>query len=237
LSRESGTMSLMQSLTKGANAPVDAASVRVALSWSMGSAVPDVDVSALLCSTSGTVSSDADFVFFNQTTHPSGTVRHRGKVHAAAAVSDNLEVDLDRVPVSVEKVVIAASADGGTFGQVPGLRVDVIDAAGTTLLRFAMTAQAETAFIVGELYRRGGAWKFRAIAQGYVDGLAGLARDFGITIDDPGPQHPPPSPTPPTPRGPEPSRQPSAQPGVHPSPGRPAGIDWLNPPVPAGYEN
>ena len=45
-------------------------------------------------------------------------------------------------------------------------------------------ANTETAFIFGELYRRGEGWKFRAVGQGYESGLAGLAADFGINADD-----------------------------------------------------
>jgi stress response protein SCP2 len=45
-------------------------------------------------------------------------------------------------------------------------------------------ADTETAFIFGELYRRAGGWKFRTVGQGYASGLAGLATDFGITVDD-----------------------------------------------------
>ena len=52
-------------------------------------------------------------------------------------------------------------------------------------------ATTETAFIFGELYRRAGVWKFRAVGQGYDSGLAGLARDFGISVDDePAAAHP-----------------------------------------------
>lgn len=47
-----------------------------------------------------------------------------------------------------------------------------------------MQADTETAFIAGELYLREGRWKFRAVGQGYASGLAGVARDFGITVDD-----------------------------------------------------
>ncbi|WP_218001177.1 TerD family protein [Nocardia thailandica] len=38
--------------------------------------------------------------------------------------------------------------------------------------------------IACELYRRRGAWKVRAVGQGYVQGLAGIATDFGISVDD-----------------------------------------------------
>ncbi|WP_411084818.1 TerD family protein, partial [Streptomyces sp. cmx-18-6] len=54
-----------------------------------------------------------------------------------------------------------------------------------SLLRFAVDdAGSVTAVIFGELYRRGEEWKFRAVGQGYAIGLAGLAADFGVDIED-----------------------------------------------------
>ncbi|MGW1864207.1 TerD family protein [Streptomyces mauvecolor] len=178
------------SMLKGANVPVPAHSVRVELAWRSGPGVPDVDASALLLA-GGRVRSDADFVFYNQPTHSSGAVRHEGKRSGPDAVTDTLVIDLAQVEPAVERVVLAASADGGTFGRVPGLGIRVLDAAnGAEIARFdSQDATVETAFILGELYRRQGAWKFRAVGQGYDSGLEGLATDFGITVDKP--QQPP----------------------------------------------
>ncbi len=173
-------------MQKGSNVPVAAASVRVELSWQAGPGVPDVDASALLLA-GGKVRSDGDFVFYNQPRHASGAVRHEGKQPQGAGVTDALSADLGGVEGEIERIVIAASADGGAFGQVPGLCVRVLDAAGgAELARFDSTdATVETAFVLGELYRRQGAWKFRAVGQGYGSGLAGLATDFGISVDEP----------------------------------------------------
>jgi tellurite resistance protein TerA len=101
-------------------------------------------------------------------------------------VTDTLAVDLSRVEPTVDTIVLAASADGGGFGQVPGLHIRVLDAAtGAEIARFdSADATAETAFVLGELYRRQNGWKFRAVGQGYDTGLGGLATDFGITVDD-----------------------------------------------------
>ncbi|HZG88734.1 MAG TPA: VWA domain-containing protein [Pseudonocardia sp.] len=171
----------MTSLSKGANVPVEVRSVRAELSWAGGPGVPDIDASALLVTGTGKVRDDGDFVFYNQSEHASGAVRHLGKT----GTRDALQVDLDRVEGAVDKVVLAASADGGTFGQVRDLRLRLLDAGtGTPVADFAMTAGPETAVIGGELYRRGGGWKFRAVGQGYASGLAGLAGDFGISVDD-----------------------------------------------------
>ncbi|WP_372350685.1 TerD family protein [Streptomyces sp. KL116D] len=192
-------------MAKGSNVAVPASAVRVELGWRSGPGVPDADASALLL-VSGKVRSDADFVFYNQPTHSSGAVRHDGKVTTDGAVTDTLFVDLARVEPVIETVVLAASADGGAFGQVPGLYIRVVDAAtGTELARYDSTdATVETAYVLGELYRRQGAWKFRAVGQGYSSGLEGLATDYGITVDEPQHAAPAAAPQPVTPRAPQP---------------------------------
>ncbi|KOV57243.1 TerD family protein [Streptomyces sp. MMG1121] len=173
-------------MSKGANAPVPTAALRVELGWRSGPGVPDADASALLLAT-GKVRSDGDFVFYNQPAHASGAVHHEGKRTAGGQITDTLSVDLARVEGAIERIVLAASADGGTFGQVPGLYIEVTDTAtGSVVVRFdSPGATAETAFVLGEFYRRQGGWKFRAVAQGYSSGLEGLATDFGITVDEP----------------------------------------------------
>lgn len=176
----------MQSMVKGSNLPVSTPTVRCLVQWSAGPGVPDVDASALLLDEHGKVRDDRDFIFYNQPGHPSGAVGHGGKLSAAGGFTDSVTVDLTRLEPAVDRVVLAASADGGTFGQVPGLALTLTDPAGSEIARFAITdASAETAYVFGELYRRAGAWKFRAVGQGYASGLAGLAKDFGISVDDP----------------------------------------------------
>ncbi|MFC9159971.1 TerD family protein [Streptomyces fungicidicus] len=173
-------------MPKGSNTPVPATALRVDVGWRSGPGVPDADASALLLA-GGKVRSDADFVFYNQPAHSSGAVRHEGKRDAGGRVTDTLLVDLTRVEPGIETVILAASCDGGAFGQVPDLYVEVKDAAnGTVAARFdSAGATTETAFVLGEFYRRQGAWKFRAVGQGYSSGLEGLATDYGITVDEP----------------------------------------------------
>lgn len=196
-------------MSKGSNVPVPTTALRVELGWRSGPGVPDADASALLL-VGGKVRSDADFVFYNQPAHASGAVRHEGKRTDGGRVTDILLVDLARVEPSVETVVLAASSDGGTFAHVPDLYIEVRDAAqGTVAARFDSTgATVETAFVLGEFYRRQGTWKFRAVGQGYDSGLEGLATDFGITVDEPQQAAPPAS----TPAPVAPPPAPAAQP-------------------------
>ncbi|MBA2552282.1 MAG: TerD family protein, partial [Geodermatophilaceae bacterium] len=221
-------------MSKGANIPVTAGRVRAVLAWG-GNA--DADASALLLTAAGKVRSDADFVFYNQPSGANGAVSHRGKAQVAGGVEDTLAVDLTGLPPDIDRVVFGASVDATTFGGVPGLHLRLYDdAAGTELARFDITdASTEKAFVFGELYRRQGGWKFRAVGQGYAAGLAGLATDFGISVDDapapppvqqlpaappaPAPQQFPPPSGPPASMYPPPQGQPAPYP---PPPGQPA---------------
>ncbi|WP_424855680.1 TerD family protein [Streptomyces sp. SAI-170] len=176
----------MTHITKGANAPVPAGPLRVAVGRAAAPGTPSVDASALLLDAAGRVRGDADLVFHNQPLHPSGAVRHAGVGRADGQFAEWLELDLPNVEASVQRVVIAGSCDGGTFGQVPGLYLQVVAYDGTIAVHYEVTdASTETAFVLGEFYRRDGAWRFRAVGQGYDSGLAGLATDFGIEVAQP----------------------------------------------------
>jgi stress response protein SCP2 len=223
------------SIPKGGNIalPAGTTRVRLVLSWSGG---PDLDGSALLITGSGKVRSDADLVFYNQPTSPDGSTRHLGK----SGTQDSLEVNLTALPPVVETVVLAASTDGAPFGQVIGLHVSVLDGAtGGEVARFDVAdAGSETAFVLGELYRRNNAWKFRAVGQGWASGLAGLATDYGISVDDappqPATQPAPPPPAAPVPVAPVPAAPvPVAPATAPPTPAQPTPGAWPQPPPPA----
>ncbi|MGW5110856.1 TerD family protein [Nocardia sp. NPDC004123] len=224
-------------MLKGSNVPVVVSEIRIELGWQSGPGVPDADASALLLS-SGRVRSDADFVFYNQPLHASGAVRHHGK-QTGPLIVDALSVHLGRVEPQIDAIVLAASADGGTFAQFQGLHVRLVDMGGVELARFDSTdATSETAFVLGELYRRDGGWKFRAVGQGYDSGLAGLATDFGISVDEaPAPQ--PNTPQPLTPPQPVTSPQPAAtRPPIAPPQPMPAPQhNFGPPPTPAPRPN
>jgi stress response protein SCP2 len=165
-------------ISKGANValPPAASRLRIVLAWSGG---PDLDASALLLTGSGKVRSDDDMIFYNQQRSADGSVVHEGR----SGRQDTLSVDLAGLPAEIETIAVAASTDNVPFGQVSGLHLRIADAGGAELVRFDITdASGETAFVFGELYKRGGAWKFRAVGQGWASGLAGLATDYGISV-------------------------------------------------------
>lgn len=179
-------------LSKGSNtgladAGIASGTAVVSLSWQARPGL-DADCSALLLSAAtGKVRSDDDFVFYNQPAGAGGAVRHLGKAVSGAVTVDRVQVATGSLPPDVDRVVVAASADGGTFGQLGALSVSLADAGSpdTPAVRFDIPdATSETALLFVELYLRNGQWKVRAVGQGYDSGLAGLARDFGVSVDD-----------------------------------------------------
>ncbi|MEV0530945.1 TerD family protein [Kitasatospora sp. NPDC050463] len=185
---------MSETLRKGGNLSLSkkapgATAVRVGLGWQVGSGGYDLDASALMCDGSGQVVSDQHFVFFNNLASPDDSVRHTGA--ASSPDSEQVLVDLERVPATVEKIVFTvaiyeARQRGQHFGQVRAAHIRVVDdGTGAELARYDLDADAgatETAMVFGELYRHGADWKFRAVGQGYVAGLAGIARDYGVSV-------------------------------------------------------
>ncbi|WP_329194803.1 MULTISPECIES: TerD family protein [unclassified Streptomyces] len=181
----------MQEISKGANVSLtalseDAGAVVVSLGWTSASGAGDADVSVLLLDASGKIRSENDFYFYNHPAAADGSVRLLGKAPTESGDEDRISLDLTAVPEDVTRIVVAASQYGGArFGDLDDLRMTVADRSGEALVGFSIDdAGPETAFIFGELYRRGDEWKFRAVGQGYETGLAGLATDFGIVVLD-----------------------------------------------------
>ncbi|RSS89439.1 export associated protein, partial [Streptomyces sp. WAC05292] len=104
---------------------------------------------------------------------------------AEAAGVHRFAVDLEAVAASVHQLrVVLALPPGGParFGSVAAPRVAVAEPGGADLAGFALAGlDAEGAVVALEVYRRQGAWKVRAVGQGYADGLPALLADAGLT--------------------------------------------------------
>ncbi|MFF3347996.1 TerD family protein [Streptomyces sp. NPDC002779] len=197
-------------MTPGSNIPLPVARVTVDVA-----APVRLDVSGLLLTADGKVRSDDDFIFYNQPAGPGVTYRSGG-----GTAPDAITVDTSAVPPGIEKIVVTASPDaaGQTFqGVEPTATIRNADD-NSVLASFTPPQLGnETALVIVEIYLRNGAWKARAVGQGYSNGLAGIATDFGVTVEEPAPA--------PTPVAP-------AQPAVQP-PAAPPAAPMATPPAPA----
>ncbi|MFC5782142.1 MULTISPECIES: TerD family protein [Streptomyces] len=165
-------------MTPGSNIPLSTARVAVDVA-----APVRLDVSGLLLTADGKVRSDDDFIFYNQPSGPGVTYRSGG-----GTAPDAIVVDTAAVPPGIEKIVVTASPDaaGQTFqGIEPTATIRGVDD-GSVLATFTPPQLGtETALVIVEIYRRNGAWKVRAVGQGYANGLAGIATDFGVSVEEP----------------------------------------------------
>ncbi len=188
------------SLNKGGNVSLSKEApglqaVLVGLGWDARTTTGtdfDLDASALVVGQNGKILSDAHFVFFNNLTSPDGSVEHTGDNLTGEGEGDDeaIKVNLVGVPAEADKIVITVSIYDAeprqqSFGQVRNAFIRVVNQADNVeLTRYDLSedASTETAMIFGELYRNGQEWKFRAVGQGYSTGLAGIARDFGVSV-------------------------------------------------------
>ncbi|WP_030122851.1 TerD family protein [[Kitasatospora] papulosa] len=108
------------------------------------------------------------------------------EVSRQAAADHRLAVDLDALPAEVHRVTVVLALPVGagrpvSFGAVAAPFVAVTGLDGTEIATFTLTGlDTESAVSALELYRRQGAWKVRAVGQGYAAGLAGLFADQGV---------------------------------------------------------
>jgi len=159
----------MSELVPGGNLPLPDGAVTVRVPGPF-------DVSALVTDDGGRVRGDADFVFYNQPSAP-----------GARLSGGTLTIDPRGLRSGAVRVTVVVSpADPTTpLGRLPAPVLQVTGAGGRQLARFAPPRpRQETVLLLAEIYRRGDGWKLRALGQGYADGLAGLARDFGVDVLD-----------------------------------------------------
>ena len=170
--------------------------VMIGLGWDVkrydGGKDFDLDASVFMLGDNGKVPSDAEFIFYGNKKHSSGSVEHMGDNLTGAGEGDDeqIKINLATVPANIQKIdftvtIYEAEERNQNFGQVENAFIRVVNAAnGEELIRYDLTEDfsIETAIVVGELYRHGSEWKFNAIGSGFEGGLASLGRNYGVNV-------------------------------------------------------
>ncbi|WP_328298024.1 TerD family protein [Streptomyces sp. NBC_00435] len=116
--------------------------------------------------------------------HPGARTLPGLEVPGEVSGEHRIAVDLEAVDPAVHRVgFVLVLPPGGParFGAVPASYVSVADPEGAELAGYTLTGlESETAVMALELYRRQGAWKVRAVGQGYAGGLGALLADAGL---------------------------------------------------------
>lgn len=189
------------SLKKGGNVNLTKDSpnlnkIAVGLGWETrqtSGASFDLDASCFLLGSNGKVRSDTDFIFYNQLTSTCGSVVHQGDNRTGDGDGDDevIQVNLFKVPEIVERIMFSVTIHDAkerhqNFGQVSNAYIRLInEETGQEVARYDLSEDAGemTAMNFGELYRHNGDWKFKAVGQGFNDGLRPLAINFGVNVD------------------------------------------------------
>lgn len=156
----------------------------------------DLDASAFLLNDQGLVEQDRDFVFYSRSHSRSacGSVRYMGdnkKGSNGVEDCEQIEIDLETLPARIQKVVCSitiyeAAKRNQTFGSVEDAFARVVNRdTGNEILRFDLVEQytRENSLLMLEVYRHGDEWRVASLGSGFINGLAGLARNFGLDVD------------------------------------------------------
>jgi len=171
--------------------------VIVGLGWDTnkydGGAAFDLDAAAFLVGANGKVSSDNDFIFYNNPKDSADSVTHLGdnKTGEGEGDDEQIRIELSKVPASVEKInftvtIHEAVERAQNFGQVSNAFIRILDEnSNEELIRYDLSEDysIETAVVVAELYRNNGEWKFSAVGSGFEGGLSALCSNFGISVN------------------------------------------------------
>ena len=134
----------------------------------------------------------ADFIFYSNLEHPSGSVKHLGDNRTGEGDGDDeqIMVDLSAVPENIQKIAFSATIYDAenrrqNFGQVSNAYIRIIDDTNhVELVRYDLGEDfsIETAVVAGEIYRHNGEWKFNAVGAGFQGGLEALCRNYGVNV-------------------------------------------------------
>lgn len=188
------------SLAKGGNISLSKeapglTNILIGLGWDIrvtdGSAF-DLDASVFLLGKDGKVRNDKDFIFYNNVKSIDGSVEHLGDNLTGNGDGDDesIKVTLTKVSSDIEKIIVIATIHEAqvrkqNFGMVKNAYIRVLNNDNKVeIVKFDLSedVSTEVAMIFGEVYRHNSDWKFRAVGQGFKDGLYALCKNFGVNV-------------------------------------------------------
>ncbi len=120
-----------------------------------------------------------DVVFFNSRQHPSGAVSHSGDNRVGgdgASDDEQIVVKLNLLGGQYHKLLFIVSIYEGQkknqhFGNVNSAYMRAVDAKGKEIARYSLSADSSYSgrctMVFGEVYRKDGTWKFRALGEAH----------------------------------------------------------------------
>ncbi|KYQ99643.1 CABP1-related protein [Tieghemostelium lacteum] len=170
--------------------------LHIGLGWDINQYNPncpfDLDAVVFMLGPNGMVTSNSDFIFYNNKQSRDGAIFHHGDNLSGMGEGDDevISVNLLQVSPNITRLVFAVSIHDAdmrrqNFSQVPRAFIRVANQeTGRNVCRYDLTGEGgmNTALICGEVYRDGPEWKFTAVGKSFPGGLAYLCKIFSVTI-------------------------------------------------------
>lgn len=155
----------------------------------------DLDISLFLLNRDEKTREDEDFIFYNNTNALSGAIRHMGDNRTGAGDGDDetIHIDLNGVPFDIMKIMIVISVydedmKGHHLKMAKNIFVRILDTdEKEEIIRFEIPDEeltTATAMRVAALVREGPRWFFSALAEPVIGGLATVATEYDIIVQE-----------------------------------------------------
>lgn len=131
-----------------------------------------VDIAAFGLNAARQIGDDRYVVLFSNLQAPGGSIVLRSQSDSA-----NFDLDLDRLPPEIDRVVFTATHDTRPIADSRPLTVSLDGLKAT--FNVAEHLSTEKAVMMIEIYRHSGGWRCGTIAAGFAGGLEALVRHFG----------------------------------------------------------
>lgn len=168
--------------------------IQVCLGWDVSNQACDLDASAFMLGADNKVVGDDWFVFYGQPVSPDGSIVHQGDSYDGSAVGDDeiIDVKLNQINPAVQRIAFVVTINEAlerrlNFSMVSNAYVRVVDkSTGNELVKFMLTDYFAnvTSMVVGEVYNKGGQWRFNPVGNGFAEDLAGLCGVYGVNVAD-----------------------------------------------------
>ncbi|MEE0858729.1 MAG: TerD family protein [Acutalibacteraceae bacterium] len=168
--------------------------IQVCLGWDISNQACDLDASVFMLGDDNKVVGDDWFVFYGQPTSPDGSIIHRGDSYDGAEIGDDeiIDIKLNQINQMVKKIAFVITINEArernlNFSMVSNAYVRVVDKlTGKELVKFMLTDYFSnvTSMVVGEVYNKGGQWRFNPVGNGFAEDLEGLCNVYGVNVAD-----------------------------------------------------
>lgn len=169
--------------------------IRAGLGWDPAASGDDFDLDAsVFLLKDNKLINDQYFVFYGNKDSPDSAVHHTGDDrtggNSAGGDDETILVDLSKLNPLVDELSFVVTIYDyekrkQNFGQVRNSYIKLYDdVTGTELAKYSLADDfsTETAVQFGSIYKKDGAWQFKAVGAGYKKGLGDLVVAYGGNV-------------------------------------------------------